>query len=58
MHSLSCSGLFKLIHNRRNFLYDPHKGKGVLVDFGLAEVILDELGLGGHHTDMETERGY
>ena len=28
---------------RRNFLYDIYRGRGVLVDFGLAEVILGNL---------------
>jgi len=39
-------------------LFDPHKGKGVLVDFGLAEVKLDETRLVDDETDMEIERGY
>ena len=55
---LSCSAPFKLIFVRRNFLYDPYKGKGVLVDFGLAEVMLYDIRFADYHADMDVERGY
>lgn len=42
---------FKLIFDQRNFLFDPYKGKGVLVDFGLAEVTPDEPRVVDNHAD-------
>ena len=56
--SLTYPGAFMLIANHRNFLYDPWKGKGVLVDFGLAEVMLCSFTFVADPANVEIERGH